>query len=105
MPLKFVNASDACAVGQGDLKRADLCVVGGDEKKVLQCQWSGDAVLVGVETSMEFVVNRRDPFNFFVTLLNVAIVLHAAEQDPAFTGNETVGARRDQDFLPGAIGM
>lgn len=105
LPLKLVNTPDPCALGKGSLKRPDLGVVGGDEQKVLQCQRSCEAILGRVKPAAQLAVNRRDPLNLLVTLLDVAIVLDSAEDNSALTRDEAVAARRDNDLLSGAIGM
>jgi hypothetical protein len=59
--LKLVHAADACGSRERGLKRADLGVVGGDEKKVLQCQRPRAAILGSVGTSKQLAVDRLDP--------------------------------------------
>jgi len=51
LPLKLVHAADACGSWERGLKRADLGIVRGNEKKVLECQRSRAAILVSVEAS------------------------------------------------------
>jgi hypothetical protein len=105
LPLKLVHAADAGAAREGSLKGANLRVVGGDEKEVLQCQSPRAAILGGVETSEQLIVDRLDPLNFLVAALDVSVVLDAAENDPALVRDEPACVWRGNYLLLGAVGM
>ena len=88
LPLKPVHAPDPRAARQGALKRADLGVVGGDEEKVFQRQGPRAAIFRCVQPPLQLLIDRLNPRDLFVALLDVAVVLDAAEDDAAFAGDE-----------------
>ena len=61
--------------------------------------------LRGVETAKQFLVDRLHTLDLLVALLNVAVVLDAAEDDAVSRVMNPLGARRDHDSLLGAVGM
>ena len=54
---------------------------------------------------MQLAVDRFDPFDLFIALLDVSIVLDAAEDDPGFFIYKAVCTLWYNDSLTGAVGM
>ena len=78
--------------------------MGADEKKIFKasaCVLLSLSVYCWPKSSLK---DGADTLDFLVTLLNVAIVLDATENNSAFNGDESGYVCGDSNFLPGTVG-
>ena len=101
--MKLINAADSRPIRKGGLECSDLSIVRGNEEKVLQFEWFGDAIRCRECTAQQLLVNRRHPFDLFITLLNVAFVFDADENNSAFLGDDPLRSGHERYPLLCAI--
>ena len=101
--MELVDAANACASWKCGSESPDLCIVGGNEKKVLQCERSCAAVRRSVSPPQQVIVNGLHLFDLFIALLDVPIMFDTDKNNAALLGDNAICIGRKCYLLPCAI--
>ena len=103
--MEFVHTANTRADRKRGLESADLCIVRGDEEKVLQSERLCGAIRRSIRSAQQLVVNSSHPFDLFITSLDVSIMFDADENNAALLSDDPIRIELKVDLLLRAIEM